>query len=275
MNEIMKIIGASILVLIMMIGCSSVGKIVTGEIGVRTAFNGAVSAEEVRQGWYVAFFDTVRSYNTKEVEVLLNDMRPKAKDNLTLEDLDISIFYTINESQVAEQVIKYANMSIVDEGNIRYPSYLLVQRIARGAVYDAISQFESLTLHTNRSAIENIVFESVQSELNKTDNGVFTVTKVIIRNAITDPALENSIQQAVDMQKQVEKKQHELALAEAEAKRKIVEADGIAKSNKIIAESLTPSYLQYRALEAQEKFAGEGTHTVLLPANVTPLISVK
>lgn len=274
MREIINICVVAVGILLFVVGCSSVGRIVTGETGVRTAFNGAVSTEEVKQGWYVAVFDTVRSYNTKEVEVLLNDMKPKAKDNLTLEDLDISVFYTINESQVAEQIIKYANMSAEENGQ-RYPSYFLVQRVARGAIYDAISKFESLTLHTSRSEIENIVFEQIQNELNKTDNGVFSVTKVIIRNAITDQALENSIQQAVDMQKQVEKKQHELALAEAEAARKIVEARGIAESNKIIANSLTPQYLSYRALEAQERFAGEGTHTVLLQPGTTPLINIK
>lgn len=274
MGELFKYIAGAILVLVFMVACSSVGRISTGETGVRTAFNGTVFTEEVRQGWYIAIFDKVRSYNTKEVEVPLNDLQPKAKDNLTLEDLDISIFYTINENQVAEQIIKYANMTVSDDGVV-YPSYLLVHRVSRGAVYDAISKFESLTLHTNRSEIENMVFNSVQTELNKTDPNVFTITKVIVRNVKTDPALETSIQQAVDMQKQVEKKQHELALAKAEAERKVAEAQGIAQSNKIISDSLTDKYLQYRALEAQEKFAGEGTHTVLLPTNVTPLINVK
>lgn len=56
---------------------------------------------------------------------------------------------------------------------------------------------------------------------------------------------------------------------------RIVEAGGIAESQKIINSSLTNNYLQYLAIQAQEKMAGSPNHTqVYIPigTNGIPLI---
>lgn len=251
------------------------GRIETGTIGVRTEFNRTIQLEEVPPGFYFAFLASVSKYVTKETEVALNNLKPKAKDNLSLTDLDISIFYTVDPSKVADIVVKYAGMSPILDDGYYYPGYGLVYRLSRGAVYDSIANYDSLTLHTKRSEIENDILKKIQDDLDNTDSGTFQVTKVVIRQAITDPALEQSIQAAVKMQKQVEAKRNELELARAEAERKVVEAQGVADSNRIISESLTDKYLQFKQIEAMEMFAGDGTHTVLIPIDTKPLINVK
>lgn len=56
---------------------------------------------------------------------------------------------------------------------------------------------------------------------------------------------------------------------------RIVEAGGIAESQKIINSSLTNNYLQYLAIQAQEKMAGSPNHTqIYIPVgtNGIPLI---
>ena len=254
---------------------SACGRIETGNVGVRTDFNKTIETTEIQPGWYGAFLTSVNEYVTKETEIALNNLRPKAKDNLSLSDLDISIFYTVNPASVAEIVIKYAGMSPLGNDGLYYPGYKLIERIARGAVYDSIAQYESLTLHTKRSEIEADITKKIQEDLDATDPSTFRITKVVIRQAITDPALEQSIQAAVQMQKQVEAKRNELELARAEAERKEVEAQGIANANKIISESLSEKYLQYKQIEAMEHFAKDGTHTVLIPSGISPLINVK
>lgn len=271
-----------ILVFVLVVLLSACGRIETGNVGVRTDFNKTIETTEIQPGWYGAFLTSVTEYVTKETELTLDNLRPKARDNLSLSDLDISVFYTVNPGNVAEMVIKYAGMSIAEndkeeEGSnvLHYPAYKLIERISRGAVYDSIAQYESLTLHTKRSEIESDITTKIQSDLDSTDPGVFKITKVVIRQAITDPALEKSIQAAVQMQKQVEAKRNELELAKAEAERKEVEAQGVANANRIIAESLTDKYLQFKQIEAMEHFAGEGTHTVLMPTGVTPLVNIK
>lgn len=258
---------------LLLTGC--MGRIETGSVGVRTEWNKSVGMEEVPVGTYGVLFSSVNEYVIKETELPLNNQRPKAKDNLTLADLDISVFYTVNPSLVAELTVKYANMSIIGEDHNRYPGYLLVERITRGTVYDVIAQHESLTLHTKRNDIENQILVQVQRDLNANDPGVFNITKVVIRQVVTDPALEASIQAAVMMEKMVEAKNNELALAVAEAARLKVEADGIAVAIKSIAKELTPEYVTYEQLKVMPAFAKEGTHTIVLPSGMQPLVNIK
>lgn len=242
------------------------GRIETGHVGVRTDFNKTIETTEVPPGWYGAFLTSVDEYVVKETELALNDLKPKAKDNLSLQDLDVSVFYKVNPGAVADLGIKYSGMSVHANG-YWYPSFGLVERIARGSVYDAVTKVDSLTMHTKRSELETMIRESVQRELDSSDKDVFQITKVIIRQLTTDRALEQAIQQAVQVEKQIEAKENQIKLAKAEAERLRVEAQGTAAANTILANSLTDQFLRYKSIEAQRDFAKQGTHTVLLPSN--------
>lgn len=248
-----------------LIGC---GRIETGYIGVRTDFNKTVETTEVPPGFYAAVLTSVDTFVDKEIEVAMNDMKPKAKDNLSLADLDVSIFYKPTTGKVAEMVIKYAGMSPKADGHF-FPAFTLVERFARGAIYDTVSQYDSLTIHTKRNELEAAIMKRIQTDIDKDDKDTLTVTKVIVRQLMTDPALEKSIQENVQVQKQTEAKQGQIALARAEAERVAVEAAGQAKANRIIAESITPQLVELRRIEMMTGFAGQGTHTVLLPASGT------
>lgn len=249
------------------------GRIETGSVGVRTDFNKTIEQTALNPGWYGAVLTSVDEYVVKETELKLDNLRPKAKDNLSLNDLDMSIFYTVNGAKVPALVTKYKGMSPKGDGGY-YPGFGLVDRLARGAIYDSVAQFDSLTMHTKRSELEKSIHEALQKELDKNDTGVFQITKVVVRSLVTDPALEQSIQQAVRVQKQIEAKQNEIKLAQAEAERKRVEAEGQARSNRILAESVTDQFIRYEQVKALREFAGQGTHTVLLPQDARPLVNV-
>ncbi len=72
------------------------------------------------------------------------------------------------------------------------------------------------------------------------------------------------------------KQQEQLIQVEKQkAEIRIVEAKGIATSQKIIDKSLTDQYLQYLAIQAQEKMAGSPSHTqIYIPVgnNGIPLV---
>lgn len=58
---------------------------------------------------------------------------------------------------------------------------------------------------------------------------------------------------------------------------RVADAKGIAESQRIIDSSLTPNYLQYLAIKAQEKMANSPNHTeVYIPsgANGIPLVKI-
>lgn len=264
----------TILMILVALSVVACGRIETGTVGVRTDFNRQVEMTEMQPGFYTAFLTSVEEYTVQEIEVKFDNLTPKGKDNLSLADFDVSLWYQPLASQVAETYVKYAGMSPCEHG-VCYPGYNLVLRTAQGAIFDAVSQYESLTIHTKRGDLESKIKSLVQTELDKSDKGVFIITKVVVRQIKTDPKLEASIQAAVQMQKQTEAKNLELELARAEAKRVNAEAEGQAKANRTLAESITDNLLRYKQIEAMASFAGEGTHTVLLPmGGAQPLINV-
>lgn len=271
-NRFVTIISTIIVMSATVVGC---GRVETGEVGVRTTFNKKVELNEVPQGFYFAVFSSVDHFAVKEIGIEMNDLTPKAKDNLSLKDFDLVVYYTTNEDKVAELLIERQNQHVWDPDARNYmPGFKLVSALARGAAYDAIAQHDSLTIHSNRSVIEHEVRRRIQEDLDAAVPGTFTITRVVVRQVLTDPSIEESIRRSVAVDKEVEAKNKEVALATAEARRKIEEAKGIAEYNERIAASLSPNLLQYKALEVQEQFAGQGTHTVIMPQNTGALVSI-
>ena len=253
----------------------SCGRIETGHVGVRTDFNKTVDPIELNPGWYGAVFTSVNEFSIKEIEIPLNDMQPKAKDNLSLADLDVSVFYKVLPDKVSEMIIKYTGMSEYSEYGMWLPSFGLVTRFSRGAIYDEVAKYDSLTVHTKRTELELGILAAIQTTLEKDDPNTFIITKVVVRQLTTDQSLEESIRTTVKVQKEIEAKNQQVLLAIAEAKRIKVEAEGQAVANKAIADSITPQLIELRRIEAMQKFAGEGTHTVIMPSDSKSLITIK
>jgi len=242
---------------------SACGAIESGNVGVRTSFTGSVKKAEMPQGFYTHITSKVQQYSTKEITVALMDMQPKAKDNLTLADLDLEVYYTIDPSKVADIKIKYSGRDRKTNG-IWYPAYDLVRSVARAAAYDAVSEYDSLTIHQQRDKIKEQIRASTQSVLDKTDADIFQITKVIIRDVKTDPSIEQSIKLAVARNKELEAKSIELEIA-----RKQVEI------NEALTLSLTPEILEQKRLEVIESACKAGTCILSLgDSSATPVYNV-
>jgi regulator of protease activity HflC (stomatin/prohibitin superfamily) len=258
---------------------TSCGTIESGNVGVRTTL-GKVNAEEIEPGVYfrVPIISTVQEFSAKEIGIDLNDLTPKAKDNLSLRDLDVSIYYKAQGGAIADLFIKYASMHERDaKGGVYMPAHALLLRVSRNIVYEETSRLDSLVMHTKRDELASAIARGVQAELDRNDKGVFTVSRVVIRQLTTDPAIEKAIQESVAAQKQLETTKQRIAIAEAEAQVEIKKAEGIAKANQIINQSLTREYLQHESNLALIKFAEKGgTTTVVIPANMqtAPLINI-
>lgn len=266
-----------IVVSVVTLGSCSVGTIQTGNVGVKTTL-GTVSRDEVTPGLYflLPFIQSIDHYTAKETSVDLENLTPKAKDNLSLKDLDISVFYKVTDSQVADLAIKYRGQSAYDKG-LYYPAHNLVASLARGAAYDQVAKLDSLVIHTKRDQIEAGIKSALQAELEAADKGVFTITRVVVRSVVTDPSIEQSIRNAVAAQKQLEQIEIQNQIAVKQAEIKVTEARGIAEANRIINSTLTREYLQHETNQVLGEFAKNGkSSTVVIPANMqsAPLINI-
>jgi regulator of protease activity HflC (stomatin/prohibitin superfamily) len=258
---------------------TSCGTVESGNVGVRTTL-GKVSADKVEPGVYLGLpgISRVQEFSAKEIGLDMNDLTPKARDNLTLRDLDVTVYYRVAGGAIADLYVKYAGQHTRDEGSrVNLPAYALLQRLARNAVYEQASRIDSLVMHTRRDELAAAVSKALQVELHANDKGVFAVTRVVIRSLTTDPAIEKAIQESVAAQKPLETTKQRIAIAEAEAQVEVKKAEGIAEANLIINQSLTREYLQHESNLALHKFAEKGgTTTVVIPANMqtAPLINI-
>lgn len=264
-------------VLVLMTLLASVGTIQTGNVGIRTTL-GVMADQEVEPGVYVKWplISTIQEHTAKDILLDIKDLTPKAKDNLSLRSLDVSVYYRVKATAVAELIAKYASQSSRHTEGYYLPAYELVWRIARNAAYEEVAKLDSLVIHTQREQLGLAISKRMQEELDKNDKDVFVVSRVVLRSVQTDPSIEQSIQQAVANQKKLEAMEVQTEIAKREADIKITEARGIAEANKIISGSLTREYLQHEANMALMKFAEKGNaSTVVLPAGmtVTPLIN--
>ncbi|MBI1208497.1 MAG: hypothetical protein GC191_14590 [Azospirillum sp.] len=252
------------------------GTIETGNVGVQTRF-GTVAMEETQPGIYFAPFASIREFSAKEIAVSIDHLTPKAADNLFIKNLDLTVYYKMDSSKVAEIETKYAGQSRLLDHNVWAPAYRLIETLAWNAAYQEVSKLPSLVVHQQRDTIALHIQQLLQHELNESDPKVFTVARVVIRNVVTDPAIEAAIQQAVNNQKKLEAMEIAVRIAEKEAEVRLKEAQGIAKANEAINNSLTPSYLQHESNKALMEFAQHGsTSTVVIPANMNfaPLLTL-
>ena len=234
--------GAAVLLIVLAVAFAGVaGTIGTGNVGVRTTL-GVISAAEIGPGIYLKWpiISSVEEFSAKEIAIDLNDLTPKAKDNLSLRDFDVTVYYHVKDSAIAELQTKYAGQSMrAPEGGYYLPAFELVFRVARNVAYEEIARVDSLVMHTRRDQLADAIKTDMQAELEKADLGVFGVTRVVIRSVITDPSIEEAIRAAVANQKKLEAMAVQTEIAKKEAEIRVTEADGHRRAR--IASSPTAS----------------------------------
>jgi regulator of protease activity HflC (stomatin/prohibitin superfamily) len=249
-------------------GCG--GVIDQGNVGVRTTF-GRVNTEPVESGVYVAIMSSVKEFTAKESAINFEGLTPKAKDNLSLKDLDMTVYYKTNPGKIPGLTIKYTGLSAQDRG-LYFPAFRLIEKLALGVAVDEVSRHDSLIIHTQRNTVAEAIKVSLQKQLDSSDPDTFTITRVVISQLLTDPQIEASILANVQMQKQVEAKNSELELAKAEARRTVAEAQGTAQRNNILTQSITPQLIEYKKALAMENCASS-EHCTMIIGNATPIVN--
>jgi regulator of protease activity HflC (stomatin/prohibitin superfamily) len=248
----------------------SVVVIESGNVGVKKTL-GKVQPDEVGPGlsFKLPGITIVTEFLGKEIAIDLTDLTPKAADNLSLRDMDVTVFYRAASERIADLYVKYANAHQYDaESGSYFPAYRLVYREARRAAYETVAEIDSLSMHKRREYIADSIKARLQQTLDANDPGVFEITRVVIRSVLTDPSIETSIREAVANQKRLEAKQVMVEIERKNAEIEAIRAEGIAKANEIINRTLTSEYLQHELNLTLQKFAETGANTVVVPANM-------
>ena len=267
-----RLLPAKFLVIALLLGAiayMSAYTVQSGNVAVERTL-GKVNHTEQGQGlnFKAPLLTTRQEFSAKEIAIDIDDLKPKAADNLSLRDLDVSVYYRVPPERVSELVVKYAASAIRGPGGIWLPAYGLVVREARAAIYEKVSEIDSLQLHKQRELLQNAVLAELQGRLEQSDSGDIYITRVVVRALNTDPSIEAAIREAVEAEKRLEAKQVQVEIAKKDAEIEIERAKGIAEANSIINQSLTAEYLQHEINKALHEFAENEGSVVVIPANM-------
>lgn len=238
------------------------GSIEEENVGVRTTFTKKILDEELQQGFYTAWTSNVREYTGKEIKIDLKDMTPKAGDNLSLTDFDADIYYKVDRARIAEMRKKYTDADAYSN-DLWFSGWRLVRSQARSTIYDTVQEYDSLVVHKNRPQISSKIKQVLQDKLDADDPNYFKVTRVIIRNVVTDPSIEDNIKMVIAEQKRLEAKEVELKTVR---KQKAINLE--------LSESLTPAILKQRELDVQMAAIEKGVAVNMILGGAQPVFNV-
>jgi regulator of protease activity HflC (stomatin/prohibitin superfamily) len=252
-------------------GCE---KVPTGYVGV-ASYMGKIKPEVLPPGPHQKITQTVIPVSVRETTLSLDNLHPKTSNNVTMQKVDLDVRYMIQPNKVASTLsILAGDLSENANGDMVVGEHF-VKRFALEAIYKAAAKYPADKIHTKREEIAADVAFELQNALNKAMPGAFVISGATVRQMITDPKLEQAITKAAQMQFEIDRATEQKALAEAQASVKLTEARAEADANEIIAKSLSPMLIRKMEIESQTAFAQQGTHTVLMGGNTTPLLNVK
>lgn len=264
-----------LLLAIITIALTACSQIDTGNVGVESTM-GQVKPDIMTPGVYFTLFKRVTEVSAKELALQLDNLRPQTSDKITLTDLDMDIYVQINPSKAVNIMTRWPGdvTSVKGEDGERIGMNYVTKQ-ARESIYNAVSKFNSATVHTERVAITADVVKSLQRDLDESaGKDWFFVRSANVRNLVTDPTLEAAIKAAANKQFEINAKDKEIELAKREAERKRIEAQGNADAVKIAAQAIaTAGGDDYIRLEAIKKW--DGKLPVTQAGGAVPFINIK
>ncbi len=178
---------------------------------------------------------------------------------------DMAVQYKIDPNRAPEVYTTLKNYEVWMENRIR------------AHARDIVAKYKADDLYTEKR-------EFVQSEFEKRLYEEFEpygiiITAVLIRNIDLPETVENAIQAKIQAKQEAERMQYIVQKEKLEAERKKVEAEGIAKANQIIGESLrrNPEYVQWYYLQVLKQFAESQNNAIIIvpaPGNFYPGVNI-
>ncbi len=244
-------------------GCT---RVETGEVGVRIGFDKQIQQGELLPGSFnQTVIGDVLTFPVKDVNVVLENMTPVAKDNSTMKDFDAVVVYNINPQTVSELYSTKNKAFHAEFKGDTYVMYNYVVQNARNAIYKAARKYEALDMADNRSDMENFIKDEIVRNLAEEKlDGSITISQVLIRNVVPADSVVESANALVRAKNELKQKEVEVKTAEAESRRMAALANNSASSI---------AFMQAQAmLNISEGIKTGRVQTIVVPSNFTGLM---
>lgn len=262
-------------------GCA---RVLQDEVGVRRKF-GRVQDKVLDPGlrWYNPFSSKIFRLKTRTVNIEIEPGLP-SKEGLTVKS-EISILYHLQAQKAAD---------IMRTTGLFYESEVILP-VFRSASADVCAQFYAKDMHSaSRREIEEAILKRMMETLEPRG---FVIEAVLLKSILLPPGLSNAIENKLEAEQVAQRMEFELQRERAEAERVVItaearrktqiiaaeaardaqilnaeggkasallEAEGTAGANELISNSITPTILKFRALEAYRALAASNNAKVII-----------
>ena len=234
-----------------------------GEIGIKQSL-GKIIGKPIQQGvkWYNPFTSHVIKINVRTVEVFVNLPLP-TKEGLSV-NTEISLLYHV-KSDMANDV--YLNFGT------NYEEVIVMSNF-RATAREISARYYAKELYaTARDKVEKTIADELSLHISKFG---FVVDAVLLKDIILPAQMVQAIQDKVNAEQSALKMEFVIQQQQKEAERRIIEAEGIRKSQMIIDSSLTPRLLQYNQIEMLRSLMNSPNAKIILTDGKTPqLLDIK
>ena len=262
-----RILTLSILAMaVLATGCT---RIETGQVGVRVGFDKQVQSGELLPGSFnQSIIGEVLTFPIKDVNVILENMTPVAKDNSTMKDFDAVVVYNINPGQVSELYSTKNRSFHAEFKGDTFVMYNYIVQNARNAIYKAARKYEALDMADARSDMENFIKEEIVRNLTEEKlDGSIMISQVLIRNVVPADSVVESANALVRSKNELKQKEVEVKTAEAESRRMAALANNSSSSI---------AFMQAQAmLNISEGIKNGRVQTIVVPSNFNALMMNK
>ncbi len=184
-----------------------------------------------------------------------------SKDSLKIA-FAVHVVWRVDPTKVRQFVEDFSTVSPGDDSEkiVRTAYDNFLKEPLRTFARDQLQRYNGLEIKDNIGGIG----QSIQEHLRVvSQNTPFDIRSVVVGNIQYPQEVSDAVSEKLAATQILERKKTEIAIADAEAQRRVVEARGIAESMDIINQKLSPQYLQHEAIEAQKAMVNSPNHTTI------------
>merc|ERR1719356_1435305 len=223
-----------------------------GHLGLVTTF-GAPSTDVQDPGMHLCNpFAGMNSLSVKTTLFEQKDAVPTQEGIIV--ELEVAMLFRIQPDKVYE-IFTTLGMDFVDK---------LIAPLLASEVRALTSQNEAKALYSARELLQGNLTTAMSAEL--APRGI-VLEKILLKDVKLPDLLRDSIEAKAQAEQAAERMKFVLAKEEQEANRKTIEAQGIADFQRIVTEGITPSLLQWKGIEATEKFTESSNSKLVIMGN--------
>jgi regulator of protease activity HflC (stomatin/prohibitin superfamily) len=250
------ILGFVGLVFLVMFGSSMFVTIEPGEKGVLfKKFSGGLDKDQV----YPQGFHIIAPWNTMHVyDVKLKDTFEKM-EVLSKNGLSIKIDLSFRYQPVADSI------GYLHDGIGKNFLESIIKPEIRSVTREVIGNYLPEELYsTKREAIEDEIYALTRVNI---ESKYLRLDAILIRDVTLPLTLRTAIEQKLKQEQESLEYEFKIDKAQKEAERKEIEANGIARFQKIVNQTITPQLLKWKGVEATQEISKSPNAKVIVIGN--------